>query len=75
MDEKKVFDDYQASLTKLLIPRAPVFDEFVSTLFCPHCHSDEFLCNRDGKRNLFCGACGQKLNWCSNKFYIESHDD
>lgn len=30
---------------------------------CGICKSGEYLRNEDGNRNVFCGQCGQKINW------------
>jgi ribosomal protein S27AE len=30
---------------------------------CPMCGSGEYLTNKDGNRNHFCGQCGQAIEW------------
>ena len=30
---------------------------------CQWCHSGEWLENKDGDRNNFCGQCGNKIDW------------
>lgn len=30
---------------------------------CPYCASAQFLYSKDGRRNRYCGECGQMLDW------------
>ena len=30
---------------------------------CPNCGSDEFLYNRNGNKNKYCGKCGKRIAW------------
>lgn len=32
-------------------------------VFCGSCKSGEYLHNEDGARNVFCGQCGQRIDW------------
>lgn len=35
----------------------------IDDLSCPSCGSGEYLHTEDGKKNLFCGQCGQAIDW------------
>lgn len=43
------------------VPLSPYTDDNV--LACPCCRSGEYLHNQDGSENVFCGKCGQPLDW------------
>lgn len=43
------------------VPESPYIDDNV--LACPCCGSGEYLHNPDGNENVFCGQCGQPLDW------------
>ena len=30
---------------------------------CPYCASAQYLYNEDGRRNKYCGSCGQAIDW------------
>lgn len=45
------------------VPRSPYPDGDRSILACPSCGSGEYLWNKDGNRNHFCGQCGQAIDW------------
>lgn len=34
---------------------------------CKKCSSSEGLFNKDGNKNVFCGQCGEKIDWTKNK--------
>lgn len=41
----------------------PFEDNDPCIVFCGACKSGEYLHNEDGARNVFCGQCGQRINW------------
>ena len=44
-------------------PMSPYPDGDISIFACPNCGSGEYLHNPDENRNMFCGQCGQKIDW------------
>ena len=45
------------------IARSPYPDGDRDVLYCASCGSGEYLHNEDGNQNLFCGQCGQAIDW------------
>ena len=43
--------------------RNPFPDNDTSILACPSCGSGEYLHNADENRNMYCGQCGQRIDW------------
>lgn len=31
--------------------------------YCSSCYSGEYVTSKDGKKNCFCGQCGESLDW------------
>lgn len=45
------------------VGESPHPDGDIGILACPCCGSGEYLHNEDGKKNSFCGQCGQAIDW------------
>ncbi len=49
--------------------RSVISDKNGNCQACPNCHSGDYLYNKNGEQNEYCGKCGQKLRnnstyWC-----------
>ena len=43
--------------------KKPSPDNDILILACHYCGSGEYLHNADENRNLYCGQCGQRIDW------------
>ncbi len=44
-------------------PKRIRLDKVVGSLSCPSCGNGRGLIGLDNSKNLYCGKCGQKLEW------------
>lgn len=44
-------------------PKPVKLDKVAGSLSCPTCGNGRGLIGLDSSKNLYCGKCGQKLNW------------
>lgn len=54
-------------MESLRTPMSPHPDGDTEILACPTCGRGEYLYNKDGNRNRYCGQCGQRIDWTNEE--------